>query len=69
MTQHLHATHVEGCFRCELSRDEMQDILNREGDQRLRKFQKASRRLVRFMDKNPQWVPPHCRDHGRKAEQ
>lgn len=23
MTQHLHSTHVEGCFRCELSQDEL----------------------------------------------
>ena len=24
MSQHLHATRVEGCFRCELSRDELE---------------------------------------------
>lgn len=24
MSQHLHATRVDGCFRCELSRDELE---------------------------------------------
>lgn len=27
MTAHLHTTHVEGCFRCDLSRDEAADAM------------------------------------------
>lgn len=26
MTAHLHSTHVEGCYRCDLSRDETEAI-------------------------------------------
>lgn len=28
MTEHSHSTHVEGCYRCELGRDEVVGLIN-----------------------------------------